>query len=296
MSSTLNYENPIIKFFIKKKWKLPISGECKLFVEINNSQNLDEFIDLMNEAIGELNFKNNAENNENPTSLMSLLASTSVNDYVNSNIINKIMAKNQGKQNTCYANALAITICLASARVYSRPKLNFFEVKDNIVGKYGKNGADIFEVLKGILSEYRLKYKLLDDEEGARKSIIETRPCLAIFRLSGLQWANFKEFFSANPKGILTKKIINKQNNSNEEDEFHCVVLTHISKNCLKLLNSWGENWGDKGYFRVENADVLNAEFIDIYWELKDLDQNEKENFTKYMQKLKIDINDYIFN
>lgn len=36
---------------------MPISGECRLFIEINNSQNLNEFIDLFNEAIGELNTK-----------------------------------------------------------------------------------------------------------------------------------------------------------------------------------------------------------------------------------------------
>ena len=65
MSSTLNYESPVIKFLIQKGWNIPSSGECKLFVEINNSQNLNKFINLMNEAIGELNNRNNIEIEKN---------------------------------------------------------------------------------------------------------------------------------------------------------------------------------------------------------------------------------------
>ena len=49
---------------------MPTSGECKLFVEVNNSQNLNKFIDLMNEAIGELNTRNNKEKPKNPNSLI----------------------------------------------------------------------------------------------------------------------------------------------------------------------------------------------------------------------------------
>ena len=55
MSSSLTYEDPANKFLIQKGWDIPSSGECKLFIEINNSQNLYKFIDIMNEAIGELN-------------------------------------------------------------------------------------------------------------------------------------------------------------------------------------------------------------------------------------------------
>ena len=78
MSSILNYENPIIKFFIKKGWDIPISGECKLFVEINDSKNLNKFIELFNEAISEFNFINNNEVKTNPNSLISILGSTAI--------------------------------------------------------------------------------------------------------------------------------------------------------------------------------------------------------------------------
>ena len=295
MSSTLNYENPVIKFLIQKGWDIPASGECKLFIEINNSQNLNEFIDIMNEAISELNYKNNVENIDNPNSLMSLLASTSINYYVNSDI-NKNEAKDQGDKKTCYANSIAATIYLDSPRFIYGRELDFNIIKNKMINKYGYNGSHIYKILDENLNDYKLKYRpLYDDEKEARLAIMKTRPCLAVFKLSGKQYYNFKKFFEENPKGILTKDIINKQNDYNGEGITHSVVLTHISKNYLKFLNSWGKNWGDNGYFKVENQSVLNAEFIEIYWDFNDLSQQEKDNYNNYMKKLKNDADNYLF-
>ena len=293
MSSNLNYENPIIKFFIKKGWDIPISGECRLFIEINNSQNLDKFIELMNEAISELNYKN-SKKIEN--SFMNLLASTIIDHNANLEI-NKFKAEDQKDLKTCYANAIATIICFASSRIYSKEKkkLEFIKIRDRIQNKYGINGAHMITVLIEIIGEYRLRYEF-KDEKDAKIAIINTRPCLAVFKLTKTQWQNFRDFFKLNPKGILTKEIINKQKGYDEDGESHCVILTHISKKYLKFLNSWGTGWGDNGYFKVENNDVLNADFIEIYWELKDLNQNEKDDFMNRMEELRTNINDYLFN
>ena len=61
MSSTLTYQYPIIKFLIKKDWDVQTCEECKLFAEVHNSENLNKFIDLFNEAIGEINNRNYKE-------------------------------------------------------------------------------------------------------------------------------------------------------------------------------------------------------------------------------------------
>ena len=296
MSSTLTYDQPIIKFLIQKGWDIPVSGECKLFVEVNNSQNLNKFIDLINEAIGELNYKNNIENVQNPNSLINLLSSTNINNYVNSEVINKFDSKEQ-EGLTCYANAISAGICLASARVKGRPQLNFFDVKKKIIDKYDKGqGGNTLKILKEFAINYRLHSKEVSEEE-ARKEIMKTCPCITRFKLTAMQWGNFRKFFAENPKGILTKEIINQNNYyPNEKEESHSVLLTHISKDYLKFLNSWGNNFADNGYFKVKDGDVLGAIFYDISWELSDLTKEEIESYNNYMNELKNDINNYVFS
>ncbi len=41
-------------------------------------------------------------------------------------------------------------------------------------------------------------------------------------------------------------------------------------------MNSWGDQWGEGGFFKVENSNVLNFEYFDVYWTLNDLTKNEK--------------------
>ena len=295
MSSFLTYEHPIIKFFIQKGWNIPVSGGCKLFVEINNSQNLNKFIDILNEAIGELNYRNNQEIIQNPNSLINLLSSTVIDNYVNSEVINKFQAKEQ-KGGTCYANAISAVICLASARVYGREKLDFFEVRKKIIDIYGTEGGKTFQILKEYLHNYKLHCQEVD-EEGARKAVMKTRPCVARFNLTAQQWGNFSAFYGENKKGILTSQILNQNNYYPKETPGgHAVVLTHISKDYLTFLNSWGPTWADNGYFRVENGAVLGMEFCDIFWYISDLSQNEIDAYNKHMQNLNKEINYYVYD
>ena len=47
-------------------------------------------------------------------------------------------------------------------------------------------------------------------------------------------------------------------------------------------MNSWGQKWGDKGFFRVQNAEVLQMKFLDVYWTLSDLTEGEKEYYHQH--------------
>ena len=62
ITTTINYHNPIIKFFINHGWEIPESGESKLFVKTNNSKDLNDFIDLLNKGIIEENNEFTANN------------------------------------------------------------------------------------------------------------------------------------------------------------------------------------------------------------------------------------------
>ena len=45
----------------------------------------------------------------------------------------------------------------------------------------------------------------------------------------------------------------------------HAVVLVRCEPSCLKFMNSWGQDWGDGGFFRIENSKVLpKMKFYDV--------------------------------
>ena len=60
----------------------------------------------------------------------------------------------------------------------------------------------------------------------------------------------------------------------------HAVVLTRCDSNCLTFMNSWGTDFADEGFFRVEDSSVLrDMLFYDVYWEMEDLTPKEKLAF-----------------
>ena len=55
-------------------------------------------------------------------------------------------------------------------------------------------------------------------------------------------------------------------------------------KECFKIVNSWGEEWGDKGYFYMKYED-LNY-FVDQIYVI--LDSDDTENFNRLLYKARI--------
>ena len=62
----------------------------------------------------------------------------------------------------------------------------------------------------------------------------------------------------------------------------HAVVLIKCKPNCLIFMNSWGMKWGDGGFFRVKDAQVLpNMKFYNVFWEKHNLLPSEIEAFKQ---------------
>ncbi len=220
-----------------------------------------------------------------PDALSELLVSIDLDIYI-SQSTSGFEAKKQ-HEGTCYANASAAVLHLAMQRILGREGgyPDFDVLKDDMIEAYGIHGADTSKVLQKICPKYRLHSREVCIKR-AKEAIVKKRPVVARYRLTYDERMAFKKFFKNDPTGILTQNELDVRKRpislSSSELEGHAVVLTSFNSKCLTFMNSKGQEWGDKGFFRVQNSEVLQLKFFDVYWTLDDLTEGEKEYYRKH--------------
>ena len=230
VATKVRYSEPFMNFLILNGFEFPISGEGRFFFEVNDTQNLYKFVDILNNFCAELN---NSKSIQRKDSIINSIGLSAINSRVYYYIIKQFEAKDQGKEPTCYANAISAGIFITMTKFPSFPKIDFFKLRDEIINFTKENikHKDTFVILKEISKKFNLKLNKVD-EVGAKKAVMNTRICVARFGLTKNQWKNFNDFFKNNPKGILTKRIIGERQ-KNEKPTSHAVVLTQIFKDHL---------------------------------------------------------------
>lgn len=267
--------------FVKRGWKIDISNnQTKLFMQVNDPENIHDACELAKNVVC------------SQDSLSDLLASVSLDMYINQNNTD-FVAPTQVKR-TCYANAAATIIHLSVKRIIGRDGgyPDFNKLRQAIIDKYGYEGYVTLDALRDFCPQYRLQ---CNDNIGIKKAlqaITEKRPVVATFRLTNLEWSHFCEFYEKKPKGILDKTVINiaKRVPGFCVNTGHAVVFTGYDSDCLHFMNFKGSGWADNGFFRVQNADVLDMTFIDVFWTSSDLTSNEKAYFKRYGGKVADDL------
>jgi hypothetical protein len=264
MSSKVTTDSAAFDFLQRRRWTIPTEGKCRLFLKVNNPEVLNEFAEIASTLLS----SNDA--------LLQLIGQVDMRQYVNG-VIGGFQARNQGNEGTCYAHAVGTVVHMALSRIVGRKVPPFEMIRDELKRQYGTDGAITRDVLTQRLPGYKLHFNEVD-EQGARRAILGQRPCVARFRLDGLEWAQFKEFYRRTPNQILSRTAMNALHVPPEAvGGGHAVVLVRCSPKCLTFLNSWGTAWGDNGFFRVKNAAVLQIQFFDVHWALDDLTQTEKD-------------------
>ena len=272
LSSKVSTQSLPRTIFVKRGWTIDITNnETNLFLQVNHPEHLREGCEVARNVVS------------CQDALSDMLASVDLDLYINQNV-RGYKAKGEQEGGTCYANASATVLHLSMKRILGREGgyPDFYKLREEFINRFGSDGANTLLVLQKMCPKYRLHCQKVDPM-GAMKAITSSRPVVARFRLTDHEWDSFGAFFQRNPKGILTKREIDiTARPPNTPLGGHAVVLTSFNSECLRLLNSWGEDWADMGFFRVENADVLGLEFIDVYWTITDLTEEEKTYYEKH--------------
>ena len=193
ISSTVKNVDPPVSFLIDFGWKLPPSGESRLFVQANSLDVVDELCKIV---VAELT---------NPCdALVDLLQKVPLSLYINQENASFKPEKQVG--GTCYAHAVATVFHLAMHRIVGRDggHPEFKQIKDRLIADYGKDGAFAERVLERVGPEYRLHFNKVD-EIRARQALNHRRPLVAMFFLRKNQWDKFREFYEKTPKEVLQR-------------------------------------------------------------------------------------------
>ena len=267
--------------FVKKGWKIDIdNNETRLFFQVNHPDVIKDVCKMAKLAV------------LSQDALSDYLSDVHIHIYLHG--ANDELVPTKQTRSTCYAHASATVMHLVMKnRILGRDgghPPGFAELKTKLISKYGEDGARTFKVLTEICEEYGLRCKWVD-ANGAKTAILEKRPVVATFYLTGAQWDQFVQFYKEKRKGILTKSYLNsKTSPPTRKSGRHDVVLTSYDAESLCLMNSWSKTFADGGFFRVHDADVLNLKFIDVYWQWDELSDEEKEAYNKHGAKVAGDL------
>jgi hypothetical protein len=273
MSSTMKNIHTPISYLVDVGWELPPDGESRLFIQANSLDVVNEFCRIV---ISQMTNHCDA--------VVDLIKKVDLATYINKQNAD-FKPKDQKEECTCYAHVVATVLHLAMHRIVGREGgiPDFKTIRDHLIDVYGTHGADTKKVLEDVCPAYRFRFRKVD-ERGARQAINERRPVVSRFSFSGQLGRNIFDFYKKTPTGILKKSDISGllQNC----DSGHAVVLTECAPDYLKYMNSWGQDFADGGFFRVEDQSVFsNTEFYDVYSTVEDLKPSEIEAYKEEAAK-----------
>jgi len=271
MSSTIATQKIPHTLFVKRGWKIDTdNNETRLFFQVNHPDLIKEVCDMAKSGV------------LSQDALSDMLSKVDMDLYINKS--NDGFGAKEQDERTCYANATAAVLHLAMKRIIGRDGgyPDFFELRCELIDKYGEHGASTKRVLEEVCPKHRLKCKEVKGID-AMEAVSAKRPVVARFHLSGAQWDQFYQFYEENPKGILTRTYLDSRHHSTRKGFGHAVVLTSYDAESLRLMNSWGDDWADNGFFRVQDENVLpGLKFFDVFWTLDNLSQEEKEAYDQH--------------
>jgi C1A family cysteine protease len=102
-----------------------------------------------------------------------------------------------------------------------------------------------------------LRYeRICQDEMYIKSSLAEGNPIVCGLVL-------YKSFMDAS---VASTGIVPMPGKKDKMVGGHCVFLVGYKNGMFKFKNSWGDSWGDKSYFYVPEAYILNEDLAHDFW------------------------------
>lgn len=287
ITSKVKYNDVFGNYFIKKGWSFPEDGQGTLLFETDYS-------DLKNDSFAE---------DLNQISFNGIdikLRQMSYNNLIHFKY--NFIPKNQ-IFGTCWAYAYAAAIFLTNKTILGRKTISFENIRENLIKYASEKNSDGGNIENPSVINYFHSKKIYFrnvNEQVAKDALMKGSFVVCHFWLNNIQWENFSYYFyrEKTKTKILNEDDLNKGCKGNvnppKPDEAHAVLLIEIGPGFLRFLDSSGPDMGDKGTFKVKNADVLTsyttnkkAEFFEIFVDEKDITKEEKQYYKNNIDYIK---------
>ena len=170
----------------------------------------------------------------------------------------------------------------AEQRIVGRTVPKHHEVASRIVQKHGTKGGNVVHVLNQECPPRHLRWSHVD-AQAAAECLQLGRAVLCSFFLTEEQWKGFSAFFAKSPIAVLRelpcpgKDVLSG----------HGAVLLGQDQDMWKVQNSWGDDFGDGGFFMISKPLLLEleAQFYDIYFLEADLTAEDVVAYRSFCQQ-----------
>eukprot|EP01083_Nonionella_stella_P029577 81376_1 len=191
-----------------------------------------------------------------------------------------VVAHDQGRRSVCYAYAIGTVLRAAEKRIVGRNPAEHHVIVNQLIQRYGDNGAVSSKVLEKECPTRQLRWKMIT-KQTATERLNRKHVLLGTFRLDDGQWARFCAYF----REESTRSQVIRKSNIGPADgtptEGHAVSIVQDCMDHWRIKNSWGIQWATSGFAKI-GKNSLNMSIFHVYYIQQDLTEDDYKNYKKY--------------